>query len=116
MKDIRFTLLAFLGLLSLNTFAWNDNDKKAIPHLTTDIVEIGKVSPRTQIAGASGERYPDEYVMSLNGEWDFWWSESDATYKDEFISPQFNSGDWNKIQVPANWEVNGYGTYRIEIF
>ena len=110
MKNVRFTLLLFLGVLSLSVYASGDKDKKPIPHLTTSIVEIGKVSPRTQIAGASGERYPDEYVMSLNGEWDFWWSESDATYKDEFISPQFNSGDWNKIQVPANWEVNGYGT------
>ena len=110
MKNIRFTLLAFLALLSLNAFACDDNDKKSIPHLTTDIVEIGKVSPRTQIAGASGEKYANEYVMSLNGTWDFWWSESDTTYQDNFISPQFNSRDWDKIQVPANWELNGYGT------
>jgi hypothetical protein len=40
--------------------------------------------------------------MSLNGEWDFWWSESDAAFKDEYVAEGFNSCGWNKIQVPAN--------------
>lgn len=81
-----------------------------MPHLTVETVEIGKVSPRTQLAGAQGERYQPEFVMSLNGKWDFWWSESDASYKEEFVAPGYNSSSWDKIDVPANWELNGYGT------
>ena len=34
-----------------------------MPHLTVETVEIGKVSPRTQLAGAQGERYQPEFVM-----------------------------------------------------
>ena len=81
-----------------------------MPHLTVETVETGKVSPRTQLAGAQGERYQPEFVMSLNGKWDFWWSESDASYKEEFVAPGYNSSSWDKIDVPANWELNGYGT------
>ena len=81
-----------------------------MPHLSVETVEIGKVSPRTQLAGAQGERYQPEFVMSLNGKWDFWWSESDASYKEEFVAPGYNSSSWDKIDVPANWELNGYGT------
>lgn len=81
-----------------------------MPHLTVETVEIGKASPRTQLAGAQGERYQPEFVMSLNGKWDFWWSESDASYKEEFVAPGYNSSSWDKIDVPANWELNGYGT------
>ena len=102
-------LNAFLSaVLCLVPFTMQADDDK-IPHLTAEIVEIGKVMPRTQLAGAQGERYPQEYVMNLNGEWDFWWSESDASFEKNFLLPEFNSSNWDKIQVPANWELNGYG-------
>ncbi len=110
---MKFISIIFSTLLLLAPFtgiAANDNNKEEKPHLVSEIAEIGKVTPRTQIAGAQGERYPQTFVISLNGEWDFWWSESDASYKEEFVSPLFNSSGWDKIQVPANWELNGYGT------
>lgn len=110
MKLIRLSLPIILCLLTLSGKAQDANNNKDIPHLTAEIVEIGKVSPRTQIAGAQGEKYEQAYIMNLNGSWDFWWSDSDENYKNEYISPKYNSAEWNKIQVPANWEINGYGT------
>ncbi len=110
MNRFRFTIAAFLCLCVFAGRAANDGDRKSMPHLTVETVEIGKVSPRTQLAGAQGERYQPEFVMSLNGKWDFWWSESDASYKEEFVAPGYNSSSWDKIDVPANWELNGYGT------
>lgn len=84
-------------------------DTPPLPHLTPEIVEIGKVSPRTQIAGAEGEHYDSEWVMSLNGKWDFCWSESDASFSEAMISVDYDSSHWDKIDVPGNWELNGYG-------
>ena len=110
MNRFRFAIAALLSLCVFAGRAANDGDRKSMPHLTVETVEIGKVSPRTQLAGAQGERYQPEFVMSLNGEWDFWWSESDAAFKEEFVAPGYNSSGWNKIKVPANWELNGYGT------
>ena len=110
MKLIRITLPILFSLVSIIGKADGTSKNGDIPHLTAEIVEIGKVAPRTQLAGAQGERYPQEFVLSLNGEWDFWWSESDKNYREEFISTEFNSSNWNKIAVPANWELNGYGT------
>ena len=110
MNRFRFAIAALLSLCVFAGRAANDGDRKSMPHLTVETVEIGKVSPRTQLAGAQGERYQPEFVMSLNGKWDFWWSESDASYKEEFVAPGYNSSSWDKIDVPANWELNGYGT------
>jgi len=110
MNRFRFAIAALLSLCVFAGRAANDGDRKSMPHLTVETVEIGKVSPRTQLAGAQGERYQPEFVMSLNGKWDLWWSESDASYKEEFVAPGYNSSSWGKIDVPANWELNGYGT------
>lgn len=111
MKTFSYTLALSLFCLCTSVGnAANDGNKQNTPHLTAETVEIGKVAPRTQLAGAQGERYDQQFVMSLNGEWDFWWSESDASYKEEFVAPDYNSSSWTKIKVPANWELNGYGT------
>ena len=110
MNRFRFAVAVLLSLCVFAGRAANDGDRKSMPHLTVETVEIGKVSPRTQLAGAQGERYQSEFVMSLNGKWDFWWSESDASYKEEFVALGYNSSSWDKIDVPANWELNGYGT------
>ena len=111
MKTFSYTLAVLLCCLCASVGrAANDGGRQNMPHLTVETVEIGKVAPRTQLAGAQGERYNPEFVMSLNGEWDFWWSESDAAFKDEYVAEGFNSSGWDKIQVPANWELNGYGT------
>ncbi len=110
MNRFCFAIAALLSLCAFAGRAANDGDRKSMPHLTVETVEIGKVSPRTQLAGAQGERYQPGFVMSLNGKWDFWWSESDASYKEEFVAPGYNSSSWDKIDVPANWELNGYGT------
>ena len=110
MNRFCFAIAALLSLCVFAGRAANDGDRKSMPHLTVETVEIGKVSPRTQLAGTQGERYQPEFVMSLNGKWDLWWSESDASYKEEFVAPGYNSSSWGKIDVPANWELNGYGT------
>jgi len=110
MRIFSYLTAALMCLYSVTGRGADSGDIQNKPHLDSEIAEIGKVSPRTQIAGAQGERYSPEFVMSLNGEWDFWWSENDASFREEFLSAGYNSSDWNKIQVPANWELNGYGT------
>jgi len=46
----------------------------------------------------------------LNGKWDFTWAENKSTLPDAFQTPYFNTEDWDQLSVPANWELNGYGT------
>ena len=48
--------------------------------------------------------------FSLNGTWKFHWSPTpDGKIKD-FYRTDFEDKGWKDFPVPANWEVNGYGT------
>ena len=48
--------------------------------------------------------------MSLNGEWKFRWTKTPDGRIRDFYRTGYSCADWKTIAVPANWEVNGYGT------
>ncbi|MGV3766958.1 MAG: glycoside hydrolase family 2 TIM barrel-domain containing protein [Chitinophagaceae bacterium] len=47
--------------------------------------------------------------LSLNGAWYFKWAEKPAELPADFFSPTLDHSNWKQFQVPANWELNGYG-------
>ena len=51
---------------------------------------------------SKGFRQSENYV-ELNGVWDF------KYFDDYHEMERFKGSDWDKIQVPGNWEVQGYG-------
>ena len=51
---------------------------------------------------SKGFRESENY-LSLNGEWDF-------RYYDNILEAENAPASWDKIQVPGNWEVQGFGT------
>lgn len=48
--------------------------------------------------------------ISLNGTWKFHWSPTPEGRIADFHTIDFNDANWKNFPVPANWEVNGYGT------
>lgn len=50
------------------------------------------------------------YYMSLNGKWKFHWVKNPDTRPKDFYKPSFYTGGWTDINVPGNWERQGYGT------
>ena len=48
--------------------------------------------------------------ICLNGTWKFRWTPVPDERIVEFYQTDFNDKDWVGFPVPANWEVNGYGT------
>ncbi len=49
----------------------------------------------------------DARVMSLNGMWNFKFAEKPADAPKDFYNRKVKG--WDKIQVPSNWEMKGYG-------
>lgn len=47
--------------------------------------------------------------MSLNGLWKFNWVRDAEQRPTTFFRTDFNDKSWDHIQVPALWEINGYG-------
>ncbi len=84
-----FYLFTFLPL---NAHDWEDQS----------ILQINREPARANFHHA-GE-------ISLNGEWKFNWTLTPDEQPDGFWQTDFNDSSWKTFPVPADWEMNGYGT------
>ena len=88
------------------------SNTKPLPNPTYDwltdpaVFNIGQESP----ASFRHEELTHENSISLNGEWDFLWTENKKNLPKNFENLDFDTSEWKTIQVPANWELNDYGT------
>ena len=48
--------------------------------------------------------------LSLDGDWKFRWTPTPDERVVDFYQTDFNDADWTTFPLPANWEINGYGT------
>ncbi len=60
-------------------------------------------------AAAKGLKENSANFMSLNGPWKFNWVKDIASRPTDFFKPAFNDKGWDELNVPAVWELNGYG-------
>jgi beta-galactosidase len=56
-----------------------------------------------------GEKVGDRQI-SLNGTWAFRWTKTPDERIKDFYRTDYDVSSWKTLAVPANWEVNGYGT------
>lgn len=80
-------------------------------------VSVNRESPRSDFmtydnrADALDGRYEaSPYYRSLNGTWKFYFVDSYKQLPDNITDPSVDPSSWNDIQVPGNWEVQGFGT------
>ncbi len=81
------------------------------------MVEENKLPARATFYTASSETtssadtpsYGDRY-LSLDGTWKFKWSPSPEERPIGFEAKGYDVKDWDDIPVPANWELEGFGT------
>ena len=102
---MRKVLLALLTLLGpfVQTIAqehhdWEDNH----------VLQINREPARAYFI-PFGEQKGDR-MLSLNGDWQFRWTKTPEERICDFWRTDFEDTSWAKLAVPANWEVNGYGT------
>jgi len=66
--------------------------------------------PFSTLDGAlSFDRGRSPYLLSLNGSWQFHWAPKPSERPVDFHRPGFDVSDWDEIEVPGNWELQGYG-------
>ncbi|MDI6698787.1 MAG: glycoside hydrolase family 2 TIM barrel-domain containing protein [Candidatus Saccharicenans sp.] len=81
------------GVLAIN---------KEAPHAT--FIPFPELS---QALSQKAEKSP--WYKSLNGRWKFNWVSKPADRPLDFWHPDYDDSRWGEIEVPANWELNGYG-------
>ena len=90
--------------------------RKGIPWLDETITEENRLPmhtdfvtfPHTSQIINSDWRESSAY-LSLNGSWKFKWVNSPSKLPANFESLTYDDRHWDNFQVPANWELNGYG-------
>ena len=118
----RFTAPLILGsLLALSAF---DSVAKApVEPPRNDwenhhVVAINKLAPRASFFAFSSEQDAKNPVqqsanyLTLNGTWKFKWHQNptEAKSDESFYQVGYNDSNWADIPVPANWEIEGFGT------
>lgn len=87
-------------------FEWEDPKvfarNKEAPHAT--------LMPFKSIdAALNKKREESAYYRTLSGSWKFHWSSRPADRPVDFYTSDFDVSQWDNIEVPSNWEVQGYG-------
>ena len=111
-------LVTLMTLIGFSLFAQNQENRYA--EITNpNLVSINKLPARssffsfTNASDAKEASYSSKgsNVLLLNGTWKFSYTEnfSERPMKD-FYNMQFDAQLWSDIQVPGNWEVQGFGT------
>lgn len=49
------------------------------------------------------------HSLSLNGKWKFFFANTPEEIPNQFYNPKFNVNRWKNIEVPSNWEMQGFG-------
>ena len=57
----------------------------------------------------NGQMEASSRFISLNGDWFFKWSKTPEKRPKNFYKNEYNLDSWNKIPVPSNWQLHGYG-------
>lgn len=80
-------------------------------------VSVNREEPRTAFmtydsrqSALSGEYENSKYYKLLNGTWKFYYSDSHRSLPGDAVQAVADMNGWSDIQVPGNWEAQGYGT------
>ncbi len=101
MKKLILTISLFLSALFIviaQQHDWENNH----------ILQINREPARDGFIPFS--YHPGDCSLTLNGWWKFHWSPTPEGRVKDFFLPAFDDAAWKNFPVPANWEVNGYGT------
>jgi len=102
---IFFTAFTYADSMFSETF-WEDPHVNAVNRLP---MSASSVSYESEIEALKAKRENATRYKSLNGKWRFNFSITPEAAPAKFFEENFNSTNWDFIDVPANWELKGYG-------
>ncbi len=101
------------GISLLLAFGVTVGANAAVDWENPEVFAEGRMAPRatfypfaTAADALAGEQ---AQIVSLNGEWAFRYSPNPASRPVGFFKPGYDVSGWDRIEVPSNWEMKGYG-------
>ena len=82
-------------------------------HYNHEVFEDNRLEPRASFFAFENEivnkKEQSKRFLSLNGEWKFNWVKHPDDRPKSFHHLNYNDENWENIQVPGNWETQGFG-------
>ena len=104
-----------LALLSLNIPAFAQQLPMELQ--TPEIVAVNRMPMRSSAFAYENaalakkrDKTSSANFYSLNGNWKFNWTQDPRQRPQYFYQTDYDDSRWPNFKVPANWEMNGYGT------
>ncbi|MDF1698066.1 MAG: glycoside hydrolase family 2 TIM barrel-domain containing protein [Saprospiraceae bacterium] len=114
MKRYFYCILGSL-LLLCPLYGQDLNNNKTYKDYIENVAMIGenKLSAHASFTSFSSikelEINQANYFKLLNGVWKFNWVKNPAHRPTSFMDPEYDVSNWEDIDVPSNWEVEGFG-------
>ena len=110
MKRLHSTIL-LLAICGGMFAAPNLDDAQAQQHdwENPHVIAINKLPYHSTLQLPSRESECKE-IVSLDGMWSFHWSPNPDERPADFYRLDYDAASWDKIHVPGNWQMQGYGT------
>jgi len=112
------TITGMLILCGMTLLATNGSPARAeTPDWENpEVFDINKEPPHATLAvypdvksAIRPDRAASPWSQSLDGDWKFHWVPKPADRPIEFFKTDFDDAAWDRIPVPSNWQMHGYG-------
>ena len=103
-------LLAVLAILPAILFAQDpDWENPRVFAVNKEYTRATAMPYQNAEAALNNVYAQSEYYLSLDGPWKFKWVPKPADRPVDFYQENYDVSQWKTLEVPANWEINGYG-------
>lgn len=109
--------LAFVGPNAVSAGVPPDTAEVPPEIQSLDALRVNTVAPAVsglpyadRDAAMENTRAASTYYRSLDGAWHFHWSPDPQHRPAGFHEPGYDVSGWDRIPVPSNWQLEGYGT------
>jgi len=111
MRFLKIAITIFITTISnLVVSQNNDWENPSVIGINKLPARVTSISYKSEENALKGNKNNSERYRSLNGNWKFNWAKTVEESFKEFYKNEFNTSGWKNIKVPANWELEGYGT------
>ncbi|GAO29018.1 glycoside hydrolase family 2 TIM barrel-domain containing protein [Geofilum rubicundum] len=108
--------LSLIVIFLLLAFAFNVSAEKLPVWQSQHSLGMNKLDPHYYVLPYNSEQEvlsrdyeKSPFYMDLNGQWKFHWVRNPDGRPETFFEKDFFDGHWADIEVPGNWERQGYG-------
>ena len=93
----------------LTTTTPNDWENLALLHRSRLPAHATSIPYADMETALGGERGASSFFRLLNGLWQFQYLTSPADVPPGFFEEAFDASQWDRLPVPSNWQMHGYG-------